>query len=133
MFRQSRSENIDDLHEFVSLTDRAFPLDVATYFASRANEFRMGIAHISQVQHTAAKVGQHRRARQPVVDMAFGATRGSRWDAEHSTNDRRSQLGARAYVTQHTSYLCSETQSTNAVSCTMSTPDRRPTSPKEAP
>ena len=94
------------MHQFGSFTDRAIPLDFTTYGTSCSHQFWVGLADVGEIQYPAAKIGQHRRAGEPIVDMAFGATRGSRRYAKHSTNDRRSFVANRAYVMPNTPSLC---------------------------
>jgi len=99
MPRQAGPEHVGDVNQPGGVADGALAGDWASDLASCPNELGVGVADLGPRKHTIAKVGQHRRARQSVVDMALGVP-GARW---WYTKHRPSIVGPTPCVVHHRS------------------------------
>ena len=88
MLGQAGPEDIGDVYELGSLTDRTVARGGRTHFAGRTHQLGMGIAHFAAIEYSAPVVGQHRCPRQPIVDMAVGVRPGG-WRYTEHVFDRR--------------------------------------------
>ena len=65
------SKDVGDVHQTSGITDRARGGHLSSDLTCCANKLGMRIADVRSVEYSVAIVREHRRAGQPVVDMAL--------------------------------------------------------------